>query len=427
MKKLFILLLSVIMVLSLAACGGNSEHQESEEEKGGYEVNPALTATNTEGKTKLTLAALTLMPNIEERIIAFNNTNEEYYIEVLDYSQYNTKDDYSAGQTKLNTDIMSGNTPDMIELGKTPIEIYTNKGLLEDLNTFLENDDTLSKESFVSGIYNALSTQDKLYRITPTITMIGLYGTESVLGEQTGWTISEAKKFLEETDIPATPFINMPPLQILSSLTMYSLDNYINRAEGSANFDSEEFISLLEIVKRFGGASQAEYVEPDVSLAEGNGVLATTYIGSVEQFARSYDYLNGDMKMIGFPTADRSGNIADFMFSFGMFSDSEQKDGCWQFMKSFLDEEYQKTQSEYEIPVLQAVFDEALETAEGSEDTKKAYVDVISGLTKSSDFDGTIMNMINEEVDQFMEGTCTAQEAAAAIQSKVSIYLSENK
>lgn len=427
MKRLIASILALAMSLSFAACGNN------EREK--------TTSSKTEsGKTNLTLACFKLSPNIEERITTFNNTNEDYFIEILDYSQYGNEE----GRTKLNTDIMSGNTPDLIDLSKRPLEIYTNKGLLEDLSPYLENDENLSKDSFVESLYTALSKDGKLYRITPSVIAISLYGTQTALGNIKGWNVEEAKDFLINTEVNGLPFANMPSTQILQSLTMYSLGNYVDRENGTVNFDSEEFISLLEIAKDFstlskdnGNASgsgesdsseqNVEYVEPHIALQNGDSLLATGYL-DLSSFARTYKNFNGDLNVVGFPTEDKRGVIADYRFSIGMFTDSQNKEGCWQFIRSFLDEDYQKSQTHSgEIPVLKSVFDETLATFDGSDEMKKSYTDMVGSITKSADFDDSVMGMITEEAGKYLDGDISVKDAAKAIQSKASIYLAENK
>ena len=66
-------------------------------------------------------------------VIDFNRKNERYRIEVEDYSQYNTDEDYSAGLTKLTTELLAGNVPDIIDLNGLPYTQLAAKGLLEDL------------------------------------------------------------------------------------------------------------------------------------------------------------------------------------------------------------------------------------------------------------------------------------------------------
>ena len=92
-------------------------------------------------KTELTLACLYLDYNLRSQIVKFNKSNPDYRIVVKDYSEYATDDDYNAGLTKLNTEIISGNVPDILVNGtELPIGQYAAKGLLEDQWPYLEAD-----------------------------------------------------------------------------------------------------------------------------------------------------------------------------------------------------------------------------------------------------------------------------------------------
>jgi hypothetical protein len=71
--------------------------------------------TAVEQKTTLTFACMYLDWNIRSQIIKFNRSNSDYRIEVEDYSEYNTNDDYTAGLTKLTTEIISGKVPDILD------------------------------------------------------------------------------------------------------------------------------------------------------------------------------------------------------------------------------------------------------------------------------------------------------------------------
>lgn len=378
-------------------------------------------------KTTLTLASFILMPHIEEKIVDFNRTNPDYRIEVLDYSKYNNPDDYSAGETKLNTDIIAGNTPDIIELGKTPLETYTNKGLLEDLNKFLENDETISKDDLVLGAFNALSTENGLYRLSPHFSITTLYGKESKIGDKTSWNLEELQKFLDSNEDIGQPFVNMPSSQILHSLTMYTMDQFVDAERGECSFDSPEFIKLLELVKKFSKAGPGEYKDPNKELLNNKGLLATMYMTNAKHFVKADNELNGDLKIIGFPTEEGSGSVADFQFSFGIFADSENKEGAWQFLRSLLEEDYQDALAEFETPVLLSSYNKMLDKAEVIEEQKEEYNKIINSVTKTSFYDGTLMGIISEETKAFFEGERSAEEVAKAIQSRAKIYVSENR
>ena len=80
-------------------------------------------------------------------IIDFNKTNDKYRFTIKDYSVYNTMEDYTQGLTRLNTDIISGDVPDIMILNnQMPFNSYVAKGVFADLNEFLEKDTELKKE-----------------------------------------------------------------------------------------------------------------------------------------------------------------------------------------------------------------------------------------------------------------------------------------
>lgn len=427
MKKILSILLILSMMFSFASCKGKGDKPQDGGQISEKKSNPLLVAKNTEGKTKLTFASFTLAPHIEDRIIKFNNTNSKYYIEVKDYSQYNTKDNFSAGSTKLNTDIIGGNTPDIMQLSQVPVDAYINKGLFEDLNNFLSKDAKLKKDSFIPGAFKALSTGNHLYKIGPSFTVVSLYGRASKLGNRDRWNINELQKFLKDNKQIKTPFINMLPDEILHSLTMYNMDQFVDKNNRKSTFDSQDFITLLETVKDFSKTTSGEFKEANEELLANRGLLATAYLGGINNFAEISSKLKGDLNLVGFPTKDGSGNMADFQYSFGMFAASKNKEGAWEFLKSLFEEDYQNGLSEFEIPVLKSSYDKAVNSADVKKEQKAAYNTMINSITRMSIYDGTLMKMIIDEGKRFFDGQCSAKEAAEAIQSKVSIYLSENK
>lgn len=427
MKKFLSILLILSMMFSFASCKGKGDKLQDQGKVPENKSNPLLVAKNTEGKTKLTFACFTLMNHIEDRIIKFNNTNSKYYIEVKDYSQYNTEKDFSAGNTKLNTEIIGGNTPDIIELGQVPADSYISKGLFEDLNNFLSKDEKLKKDSLVPSAYNALSTGNHLYRIGPSFTVTSLYGRASKIGNRDRWNVTDLQKFLRDNKQVKAPFINMPAADVLRSLTMYSMDQFVDANNRKCSFNSQEFITLLETIKEFSGEANVDYKEASDELLANRGLLATMYFSNVKNIVDSYNKLNGDINFIGYPTKNGSGNVDDFQFTFGIFAASKNKEGAWEFLKSFFEEDYQNDLAEIEIPVLKSAYDKALNSSDAKKEYKDLYNKVINSINKISTFDGTLMKIIEEEATPFFEGQHSAKEAADAIQSKASIYLSENK
>src|SRR5699024_1133057 len=94
-------------------------------------------------KTILTYGCMYLDYDVRNAILEFNRSNKDYRIEVIDYSEYNTDEDYNAGLTRLNTEIGAGNVPDILSTSGLPIRQYGAKDILEDLWPYIEGDTEL--------------------------------------------------------------------------------------------------------------------------------------------------------------------------------------------------------------------------------------------------------------------------------------------
>ncbi|NCC68773.1 MAG: extracellular solute-binding protein, partial [Clostridia bacterium] len=122
-------------------------------------------ASEVTQKTTITLASLYTDYDLRAKILDFNKTNPDYRIEVVDYSEFNTDEDYTAGLTKLNTEIIAGNAPDIIAINDFSYDQYAAKGLLEDLYPYLEADSDISADDFVPSILKIQETDGKLYHL----------------------------------------------------------------------------------------------------------------------------------------------------------------------------------------------------------------------------------------------------------------------
>ena len=122
-------------------------------------------ASEIKEKKVLTLACMYLDWNLRSMIVEYNKTNDEYRINVVDYSEYATDDDYNAGVTKLTTEIISGSVPDIFLTSNLPIDKYAAKGAIADLNTFMDGGNGLSRDYFVPQVMSALEKDGKLYEL----------------------------------------------------------------------------------------------------------------------------------------------------------------------------------------------------------------------------------------------------------------------
>ena len=75
------------------------------------------------------------MPDtVKERIVTFNQSQDEYFIEIIKYGE----DSYKDGLNALNADISAGRGPDILEIANEELLYqFGRKGIIEDLYPYL--------------------------------------------------------------------------------------------------------------------------------------------------------------------------------------------------------------------------------------------------------------------------------------------------
>ena len=91
-----------------------------------------MDAADVQQKTELTLACFSLDYNLRSQIVKFNQTSTDCRIVVRDYAEYADGEDYYAGLTVFNTEVLAGKIPDLI-VGNMmlPIRQYAARGMME--------------------------------------------------------------------------------------------------------------------------------------------------------------------------------------------------------------------------------------------------------------------------------------------------------
>jgi hypothetical protein len=145
-------------------------------------------------KEVLTLAVQYLDWEARQQIINFNRKHDSIRIEVQDYSEYNTEEDYEAGLTKLRTEMLAGNCPDIISLNGLPAKQLAAKGMLADLYPLIDADPELSREDFFPAVLKAMENN-------------GLKAIRPGNGDEFDPELHEAMTFVPNPAIPANHVI----------------------------------------------------------------------------------------------------------------------------------------------------------------------------------------------------------------------------
>lgn len=417
-------------------------------------------------KKVLTLACYWLDEDIRRRVVEYNKTSEEYRIRIEDYNLYNTADDYSVGMTKMNTDIVSGNTPDIIILtSDMPVDSYISKGLLADMRPFLENDPELNPEDYSSHIMDLFSQDGKWYQLVPSYYLYTLFGKASEVGSEPGWTLEELQTLRSKKGEDVVVFSETTQNGLLNYCMLFASSQFINWETGECYFNTPEFIELLEFISEFPKEIdyQELYDDPDyweqqeTVFRDGRALLMPYSLSGFQDFLYCEGGTFGEkITAIGFPVREGVGSVIMSNGNYAISAKSPYQQEAWEFLRYYLTEEYQTT-IRYGWPVLNSAMDTLVEEAQQApyymdefgnkvEYQESYYINgmevfldpltqqdcervlsFIESAEHTYSYDTAIMNIVAEEAAPFFDGEKTAAEAADIIQSRIFIYVNENK
>ena len=414
-----------------------------------------------EKKKIITLAAMWLDYNLRGEIINFNKTNGTYRIEVTDYSEFNTQEDYSAGITKLSTEIISGEVPDILCTNQLPVDRYAAKGLLENLYPYIDADEQLGgRGGLMQPVLSAMEYNGNLYEISPSFYVFTVLGAPDVVGEKMGWTMDELNAVIAANP-GAQAFAEMTRESMLYYITIFGLEDYVNWETGECSFNSDSFIKMLEFIKTFPEEikyDKEEYVDIWQLIAEGKVLLYPMSISDFNQYQMYKAMFGGEVTFKGFPTSNGTGSVFSVDTSIAMSSKCSDKEGAWQFMRMLLTEEYQEKYYSWNFPTNKKCFDKKVteamtpetytdengkevevpknswgwggtpvETFALSQEEADQIMELINSVKSTMSYDENLLEIVKEGAAAFFAGQKTAADAANVIQSRVSIYVNEQR
>ena len=419
------------------------------------------------GRTVLTLATMGMDSETRAKVLEFNRTSGSCRIEVRDYSEYNTPSDSSAGISKLNTEILAGDMPDLLDLsGGIPLRQYAAKGLLEDLWPYIDAD--MGREALMKRVFEAAEIDGKLYRVFPRFSIETAAGNPDVVGNQMGWTLDQLQAAMAKTGADCSVLgPNETKSSILEDMFSNSLDSFVNWEAGTASFDSAGFQAILEFCNTFPSQAQSqgeEFVTPYTWVARGEQLLLPVDMGDLSTIQIYQALFGGDAAFVGYPSESGSGVRFSVEGGIAMSSSCKDKDGAWSFLRQALLSEGDRFT--FGFPVNRANFEKAAQdsmeivylkdedgnliTGEDGEpllegtayvvlDTQAVMIkpptqadyDQVMALYEAAEGisgrDENIWAIVQEGAGAYFAGDRTAEDAAAAIQNRVELYLNEQK
>lgn len=415
-------------------------------------------------KRIVTLACYYCDYSLRRRVVDFNKNSEEQRIVLKDYSVYSTEDDPTGGATKLNNEILAGNTPDIISLNNSMLSVdaYVAKGVFADIGELIDKDPELNRSDYMENVFNAFSYDGKLYQVIPSFNVSTFAAKSQFVGDTPGWTMDEANKLIEAH--PDADFIGLTIGR--SEFINYALaatgKRIVDETEGRCHFDSQEFMDILTMARAYPEHFEWDKVEDDywekqqTTYRDDTTLLMYANISDAETYIYwRYGLFGEPITFIGFP-GDGQGSYIQGNNQFAIGAKSKNKEGAWQFLRTYLTKDFQASGDNYGLPTLKSALDEKFDKAMerpyyedngeivyydntywlGGEEVKLPTMteeevgqlkDFIGSVTDTGFVDTDLMSIIEEEAPSYWNGDKSVEQACEVIQSRAQIFISESR
>jgi ABC-type glycerol-3-phosphate transport system substrate-binding protein len=463
-------ILCTVMLLSAGCTGKTTQPEATDEvnEKGQVVIKLGLFSSSDIGYGYLNwfmgtpASGLTYYKSVynylKDAAMLFSADNALYDVELIDYGSFGG-DDYVDGLDRLNTDIMTGNMPDMLLLNGIPYENYARKGLFVDLYTMID------KEGLFPGLLSAMETDGRLFYISPENIAYTWFGLSSVIGSEEV-TFIHMKKLLEQAKSDGADFFNdddydqsLTGEQLFNILYTGQRKKLINESEGTCDFTNQDFYEMLDLCKELGSIIKET---EKFAFSESLTVDGELYFGALsvtvrEYFQKHQAITSGrDINITGIPGSGELMCVMQMPLAVSAQASEQTQAGACEFIKAMLNRQY--SQCPDYLTLSQTTFDKRLnkdfdyfesweDGTEQPEEYMPAMVDGEKIEIKLPDFtkqDYDLMvglinratipyypndpeyDIIKEEANDYFQGQYSVEKAAENIQAHMSIYMSEH-
>ena len=451
-----------------------------------------IDASEVKEKTVLTLACMGLDWSLRSKIVEYNKSNDQYRIQVVDYSEYATDDDYNAGITKLTTEIISGSVPDLFLTSSLPIDKYAAKGVVADLYTFMDGGSGLSRDYFVPQVLKAIEKEGKLYELPTKFSVETAYALSSIVDQYDTWNVAAVQDAMTQLQEGATVFsTGWTKSSVLNNCLTRNLAAFVDWTTGKCTFDSEAFQQLLAFCNSFpddnssddGIAYSSEAATVDTMddpvwesdatrILSGKQLMATTSFYGFEDYIYNIYPVKDKVTFVGYPSeSGEPGNSFYIQCPMAISSVTKYPDAAWDFVSTMIRQTNEDAESMYAFPISQEAFDKKMtsvmteqyqldengeqvdwdgdgepdkmsigsyEVVENGESTwQEVYaltqedidqiLSVINSATGIVDYDDEILSIVSDEVSAYFAGDKDVQTTANMIQSRVNLYVQEQR
>ncbi len=408
-------------------------------------------------KITITIGMTYLPEGFREHVVQYNKNNDKYRVKIINYCEDEAADELGVREV-VNLAITQGNAPDILAFDyEIPWRGYISKGVFEPLDNFIDYDDEIKYEDYLPNIVEASRVNGSIYYLIPSFAI-----ETCLVAEENANGPIDIRNFEDcclKNGIDPLLGMGYLPKEYADEIYIACGSDLIDYDKGTCSYDSDAGKKLLEWISKLPTEEELDRIgreEIDTYYRQNKSLLMQYYISNFNDYQMlKKGYFGKEIVFNGFPSTDGGKSFICADTQFAITSTSKNKEAAWDFIRTFLLDDYQGS-IEYYFPVSKKAMDDmALKAQEppyyidenGEKHEISSYYDIggteleMKALSKTEtdelcDFitsvdgvliqDDVVSNIISEEAGAYYSGAKSLDEVTRIIQSRVSLYLSEN-
>ena len=384
--------------------------------------------------------------------------------------------------SRINAQLISGRGPDILAMDVLPSHQYADSGLLDDLLTFMDADESFHLDAYRQNIIESTRYKGGQYFLPLDFDFRYIVFDKDKLSAEVALVLRSKDKFTytELTELVKEQFaadgsntrvIELGGDEARAFRTIWQLDysKYVDLVDKKAHFTEGGFAEML---REFDRQRRSGYFQPvfatlaeevqdsmdnqDLYYFQYQPVfyLKQMFMPTDDGYRRNWPAYPDPDEIAGLLTNEDGGAVFRSFQSYAINANSQNKALAWAFLKFMLSEEMQQSTNLMGLPVNNAAFTDRAKlglvkipnyifgeggsyTMDGflenpDENYTRAYEDYLARLDGFADAldnypvaDNTISRMITDEAALFFDGSKSADDVAAVLQNKVQLFLDE--
>lgn len=367
-------------------------------------------------------------------------------------------------RNKIFAELTAGRGPDIIILNPSDFQLLAEKGLALDLSDLIDEE---TKSQMIPAVLEMGTIDGKLVGIAPRVQFSSMLTFDGTWAE-TSWTPAEFMELAESREdweplISSYGGAGFPSWSLLSYLFLNDIyhSSFLDAEQGISRFDSEEFIQMLELCKKYGIHQELPRMESDEMIArlrEGKIAAQVVTIYDFLDFSRIMTNYGEEFHMVGRPVDEGSGTFVDpYSYSYIAVSvNTKHKEEVQKFINYLLSYEQQFVESDGCSVRLDVLRDSVVIDAAGDYRLRRTnslgessyiylkmldtnflkpdetpwleeFMDFVENCRPEPDAPKAISNILYDELAGYFDGNRSVEETAQLIQNRVQLYLDEQK